>query len=67
MWQVIPMLLHPLLTETIRLIRMTDPYTAPLIDPKYFSEEQDLNVLVREAEIGLALSGSFPENGYEIL
>ena len=55
MWQVIPMLLRPLSTGTIRLAS-TDPYTAPLIDPKYFSNEQDLNVLVEGAKIGLALS-----------
>ena len=62
------MLLRPLSTGTIRLAS-TDPYTAPLIDPKYFSDKQkqDLNVLVEGAEIGLAFSGSFSENGYEIL
>ncbi|KZS09801.1 Glucose dehydrogenase [Daphnia magna] len=55
MWQVIPMLLRPESTGTIRLAS-SDPYTAPLIDPKYFSKIQDLNVLIEGTKIGLALS-----------
>ncbi|XP_059352394.1 glucose dehydrogenase [FAD, quinone]-like [Daphnia carinata] len=55
MWQVIPMLLRPESTGTIRLAS-TDPRTAPLIDPKYFSKIQDLKVLVEGTKIGLALS-----------
>uniref|UniRef100_A0A0P6FW01 Glucose dehydrogenase (FAD, quinone) n=1 Tax=Daphnia magna TaxID=35525 RepID=A0A0P6FW01_9CRUS len=54
MWQVIPMLLRPESTGTIRLAS-SDPYTAPLIDPKYFSKIQDLNVLIEGTKIGLAL------------
>ncbi|XP_057381030.1 glucose dehydrogenase [FAD, quinone]-like [Daphnia carinata] len=55
MWQVIPMLLRPESTGTIRLAS-SDPYTAPLIDPKYFDKIQDLNVLIEGVKIGLALS-----------
>lgn len=55
MWQVIPMLLRPKSTGTIRLAS-SDPYAAPLIDPKYFSNTDDLNVLIEGAKIGLALS-----------
>lgn len=53
-WQVIPMLLRPLSTGTIRLAS-TDPYASPLIDPKYFSNVQDLNVIIEGTKIGLAL------------
>ncbi|KZS13782.1 Choline dehydrogenase, mitochondrial [Daphnia magna] len=54
-WQLIPMLLRPKSTGTIRLAS-TDPHTAPLIDPKYFDNVQDLNVLVEGTKIALALS-----------
>jgi choline dehydrogenase-like flavoprotein len=53
-WQVIPMLLRPLSRGTIRLAS-TDPYAKPIIDPKYFSNIQDLNVLIEGTKIGLAL------------
>lgn len=53
-WQIIPKLLRPESRGTIRLAS-ADPYTAPLIDPKYFDEEQDLKVLVEGAKIALAL------------
>ena len=53
-WQVVPMLLRPLSTGTIRLAS-ADPYTAPVIDPQYFSNIQDLNVLIEGTKIGLAL------------
>ncbi|EFX84143.1 hypothetical protein DAPPUDRAFT_100066 [Daphnia pulex] len=57
MWQVIPMLLRPKSTGTIRLAS-TDPYTAPLIDPQYFTDTngEDLKVLIEGTKIGLALS-----------
>ena len=58
-WQVIPMLLRPLSTGTIRLAS-TDPYAKPLIDPKYFSNIQDLNVLIEGTKIGLALGQTTP-------
>ena len=54
-WQVIPMLLRPLSTGTIRLAS-TDPYAKPLIDPQYFSNVQDLNVIIEGTKIGLALA-----------
>jgi choline dehydrogenase-like flavoprotein len=54
-WQVIPMLLRPESVGTIRLTS-TDPYTKPIIDPQYFSNVQDLNVLIEGTKIGLALS-----------
>ncbi|XP_032795568.2 glucose dehydrogenase [FAD, quinone] [Daphnia magna] len=53
-WQVIPKLLRPESTGTIRLAS-ADPHTAPLIDPKYFEKEQDLKVLVEGTKIALAL------------
>ena len=54
-WQVIPKLLRPQSTGTIRLAA-NDPYAAPLIDPKYFAVDQDLNVLIEGTKIVLALS-----------
>ena len=53
-WQVIPMLLRPLSIGTIRL-KSTNPYDKPLIDPQYFSNVQDLNVVIEGAKFGLAL------------
>ena len=54
-WQVIPMLLRPESIGTIRLAS-SDINTKPLIDPKYFSKEIDLKVLIEGTKIGLALS-----------
>ena len=54
-WNVLPLVLRPRSRGTIRL-QSTDPYQKPLIDPKYFSDVQDLNVLVEGLKIGLALS-----------
>jgi glucose dehydrogenase (acceptor) len=53
------MLLRPLSRGTIRLAS-TDPYTKPLIDPKYFSNEQDLKVIIEGAKIALALGKTTP-------
>ena len=53
-WQVIPVLVHPLSRGTIRLAS-ADLYDKPLIDPQYFSNIQDLNVLIEGTKIGLAL------------
>jgi choline dehydrogenase-like flavoprotein len=57
MWQVIPMLLRPKSVGTIRLAA-NDPYTAPLIDPQYFTDPDDLDIktIVEGTKIGLALS-----------
>jgi len=54
-WQVIPVLLRPLSRGTIRLAS-TDPYAAPLIDPQYFSNIKDLDILVESVKIALALA-----------
>ena len=54
-WQVIPMLLRPLSVGTIRLAS-ADPNDKPLIDPRYFSNEQDLKVIIEGTKIGLALA-----------
>ena len=53
--QVIPILLRPLSRGTIRL-NSSDPYDHPLIDPQYFSNPHDLDVLVEGVKIALALS-----------
>lgn len=53
-WQLVPMLLRPESIGTIRLAS-TDPYVAPIIDPKYFSSEQDLKVLIEGTKIALVL------------
>ena len=54
-WQVIPVLLRPKSVGTIRLAS-TDPYAMPLIDPKYFSDIQDMKVLIEGIKVALALS-----------
>ena len=54
-WQVVPVLLRPLSRGTIRL-KSTDPYDHPIIDPQYFSNTRDLDVLVEAMKISLALS-----------
>ena len=54
-WQIVPILLRPLSRGTIRL-QSTDPYDHPLIDPQYFSNPRDLDVLVEAMKIILALS-----------
>lgn len=56
-WQVIPMLLRPGSKGTIRL-SSADPYAKPLIDPKYFTDEDnlDIRVLVEGTKIGLSLA-----------
>ena len=54
-WQIIPVLLRPLSRGTIRLAS-TDPYAAPLIDPQYFSDSQDLDILIEGLKITLSLA-----------
>ena len=53
-WQIIPVLLRPLSRGTIRL-HSTDPYDHPIIDPQYFSNPHDLDVLVEGLKISLSL------------
>ena len=52
---MIPMLLRPQSTGTIRLAS-ADPFAKPLIDPRYFAVEQDLKVLVEGIKFALAMS-----------
>ncbi|XP_045036542.1 glucose dehydrogenase [FAD, quinone]-like [Daphnia magna] len=54
MWQLIPTLLRPKSRGTIRLAS-NDPYAVPVIDPKYFSNNEDLDVLIEGTKIALAL------------
>ncbi len=49
-----PVLLRPKSRGWIRL-RSNDPYEPPLIDPMYFDDEQDLNVLVEGMKIAYEL------------
>ena len=58
-WQVIPVLLRPKSTGTIRL-SSADPYAKPLIDPKYFNHADDIKVLIEGIKITLALSQTKP-------
>ena len=58
-WQIIPMLLRPLSRGTIRLASI-DPYDKPFIDPQYFANVQDLNVIIEGTKIALALSKTKP-------
>ena len=53
-WQVIPVLLRPKSVGTLRLAS-TDPYAQPLIDPKYFSDIQDVKILIEGVKIAIAL------------
>ena len=63
-WQVVPTLLRPLSRGTIRLQSM-DPFAKPLIDPQYFSNIRDLDVLVEGVKTAMALSktGGFQNLG----
>ena len=54
-WAAVPVLMRPLSRGTIRLAS-TDPHDKPLIDPQYFSNIQDLKVLIEGVKIGLALA-----------
>ncbi len=49
-----PVLLRPKTRGRIRL-RSKDPYESLLIDPMYFDDEQDLNVLVEGMKIAYEL------------
>jgi choline dehydrogenase-like flavoprotein len=52
---IYPTLLRPKSRGFVRL-KSNDPKDAPLIDPKYFDNDQDLNVLVDSIKIAINLS-----------
>lgn len=52
-------LLRPKSRGTVRLAS-TDPTAAPLIDPRFFSEPQDLEVMMRGADIQRAILDAAP-------
>jgi choline dehydrogenase-like flavoprotein len=52
---IYPTLLRPKSRGFVRL-KSNNPYDMPLIDPKYFDNEQDLNVLVEGMKIAYNLS-----------
>ena len=54
-WSLVPILLRPKSTGTIRLAS-ADPFAKPLIDPRYFDVEHDLKVLVEGVKFALAMS-----------
>ena len=54
-WQLIPVLLRPKSRGTIRLAS-SDPYAKPLIDPKYYSDPQDVKIMIEGVKIALSLS-----------
>lgn len=56
-------LLRPKSRGTVRLAS-SDPKAAPLIDPRFFSEPQDLQVLMRGADIQRAILDAAPLASY---
>ena len=56
-FQIIPTLLRPKSTGYIRL-RSIDPYSSPIIDPRYFQDPRDVKVLVEGTKIAMNLSRS---------
>ncbi|TDF82089.1 GMC family oxidoreductase [Pseudomonas sp. H9] len=56
-------LLRPKSRGTVRLAS-TDPTAAPLIDPRFFSEPQDLEVLMRGSDIQRAILDAAPLTPY---
>ncbi|XP_032795330.2 glucose dehydrogenase [FAD, quinone] isoform X1 [Daphnia magna] len=53
--QLAPWLLRPLSKGTVRLAS-SDPYAAPLMDPKYYSDPKDLETMLEALKFSLALS-----------
>ncbi|KAI9553252.1 hypothetical protein GHT06_021148 [Daphnia sinensis] len=53
--QIAPWLIRPLSRGTIRLAS-SDPYAAPLMDPKYYSDPKDLDTMLEALKFSLALS-----------
>lgn len=54
-WSVLPMLLRPKSKGEIKL-RSKNPFDHPLIYPNYFSDPQDMKVLIEGVKIAIALS-----------
>ncbi|XP_045036175.1 glucose dehydrogenase [FAD, quinone] isoform X1 [Daphnia magna] len=53
--QLAPWLPRPLSKGTVRLAS-SDPYAAPLMDPKYYSDPKDLETMLEALKFSLALS-----------
>lgn len=51
---LLPSLLHPKSRGQIKL-RSADPQAAPIIDPNFFAEAEDLETLVKGAKIGIKM------------
>jgi len=60
---ILPTLLRPLSRGFIRL-RSANPFKHPVIDPKFFSEERDLDVLVEGMKLALAVAQTPPLQKY---
>jgi choline dehydrogenase len=56
---IFPSLIYPKSRGTVRL-RSSDPLAAPAIDPRYFSEPQDLQVLVEGVKLSREIAASSP-------
>ncbi|CAG2182443.1 unnamed protein product, partial [Oppiella nova] len=60
---ILPTLLRPLSRGFIRL-RSANPFKHPVIDPKFFSDERDLDVLVEGMKLALAVAQTPPLQKY---
>jgi choline dehydrogenase len=56
---ILPTLIYPASRGTIRL-RSADPRTAPAIDPRYFSEPADLDLMVTGVELARDIAAARP-------
>ncbi|CAG2180372.1 unnamed protein product, partial [Oppiella nova] len=61
---ILPTLLRPLSRGFIRL-RSANPFKHPVIDPKFFSDERDLDVLVEGMKLALAVAQTPPLQKYK--
>jgi choline dehydrogenase-like flavoprotein len=62
-YTMLPMLYRPKSRGYIKL-RSTNPYEAPVIDPKYYSHPDDLKSMVEAIKIALALANTPPLKKY---
>ncbi|CAG2183839.1 unnamed protein product, partial [Oppiella nova] len=60
---ILPTLLRPLSRGFIRL-RSANPFKHPVIDPKIFSDDRDLDVLVEGMKLALAVGQTPPLQKY---